>query len=661
MRIGLSSKKLLAIDWDARNLRLVLVRRRIDGIDLLKAVSIPVPPDVKLDDAEALGAFVREAMRQARIGAKQVLMSISRDQVVLNTLDLPPTPPEEMAAIVQFQIVKELPFAVEQATLDFAVGSGFDPKEPCSVLVAAVRNEQLEFYRKVAYEAGLSVERIGLRPHANLLAVTAKSPEHKSKTLLLIEVGPLLTEIDIIRDDTLVFSRAASVTLAEYGSGGATRADDNRISPIEVLDHEPDETGRRSVNNLMVEIVRSFEAHRATDPSLNVDRIVVCGASGIEPQLAQMLAARFAANAEMYTPERALDLTAQRAKELRGFSAAVGLAIGQGQNVLQSFDFLHPKKHVSKRTVRLRKLPIAVATILLFVGSAVASYVQFVRPKQQEIAVLDKSIEPKRKAARNIDEFKAQVETLEAWRDSEQYWPEVLATLSENFPPDNEVLVMRLDLESRSRGKSAAREGRMTARLRTASLGKVNELGMKLKELGFLDVKAGKETPIGSQRGAGLYRCDTDVEAVLPPRTKPKTSGEEAGQEEVVEPPPGAKEMTPKPAPVSPLQRPSPRTAPPDVTPASPVETAGSEEESPPAGTTPVPPPEADTETEPAASPSEPDQPETTQPASEEEEMPEAAPASEEEEMPEAAPASEEGDETPDAVPASNPAEGGEP
>lgn len=522
MALGLFSKKLVAIDWDARNLRLVLVRPRAEGVDLLKAVSIPIPPDVKLDDAEGMGAFLREAMRQARISEKRALMSIPRDQVVLNALSLPPTPPEELPAVVQFQIVKELPFAADQATLDFAVGTGFDPKAPSIVLVAAVRNDQLSFYRRVAYEAGLTAERIGLRPHANLCAVTTKAPGLQGKTLLVIEVGPQLTEIDIIKNETLVFSRAASVTLQEYGAAGAGRVEDSRISSLEVRDREPDEAGRRAVNSLMVEIVRSFEAHRATDPSINVDHIVVCGASGIEQQLSQMLAARFATQADPYSPEHSLDLTPQRAKELRGFSAALGLALGHAQKGLWAFDFLHPKKPVSKRTVRLKKVPIAAATAVLFVLSGVTSYAKFVLPKRQQVAAVEERLEPKRKHAKNINEFKELVEALENWRDSEQCWPDVLATLSENFPSDEEVVVSRLELECRPKAKSALREAQMRARLRTAALGKVNEISAKLRELGFQDVKIGKETPIGGRREAGIYRSDTELEATLPPPVKPK-------------------------------------------------------------------------------------------------------------------------------------------
>jgi len=533
------SKKLLAIDWDARNLRLVLVRPRGEGLELLKAVSIPVPVDVKLDDPEATGAFLREAMRQARISVKLAVMSIPRDQVVLNTLSLPPTPPDEMPALVQFQIVKELPFAADQATVDFVVGTGFDPKEPCGVLVAAIRNEQLAFYRQVAREAGLSIERIGLRPYANLHAVTAQTPGLRDKTFLLVEVGPQLTEIDIIKQGALVFSRAASVSLPDYGGTRSDRYDDSRISSFEVPDREPEEGDRRAVNALMVEIVRSFEAHRATDPGVNIDRIVVCGASGIEQQLGQVLAARFAAQSELYTPERALDLTPQRAKELRGFSAALGLATGSAQKGLAAFDFLHPKRPVSKRQVRLKKVPIAVAAGLLFIGAVATTYAKFVLPKQDIVGIMDQRIEPKRQKAKIVREFKAQLEAVQGWLDSEQYWPEVLITLTENFPPDNEAAVTRLDFESRAKPRSSARESRIVARLRTASLGKVNEIISKLGEWGCKDVKSRKESPIAGRREAGIYSYETEFEGILPPRPKRATKDKDSdkGEVEVKEPP----------------------------------------------------------------------------------------------------------------------------
>ncbi len=519
--MAFSSNKLLAIDWDRRNLRLVSVRLRADGVELLKAVSAPIPPGLAMDDAESLGAFIREAVRQAKIGTRRALLSVSRDQVVLNTLPMPPAEANDLPNMVRFQIAKELPFSAEQATIDFAVRGEFDPREASTVLVAAVRNEQLQFYERVAAEAGLTVERIGLRPHANLIAVLAKAADLESKSVLVVDVGPQLSEINIIREGGLAFSRAASVSIPEGERLGEAHLQDSRIESLPLLERQIDEAARQAVGNLMVEVLRSYEAYRATEPAATLDRVVVCGATGLEPQLAETLGARFAVPASLYMPDRALGLSPQRAKELRGFSAALGLAIGHGGKGLGHFDFLHPKKPVSRRAVRLKKVPIAVATACLFVASGVGVYVQTIRPLEARRKELSKQIDAKSKVAKNVEEFAAQLEALEKWQASEQYWPEILARLTELLPSEQEVLVMRADFETRRPPrKSNERPSGMRLRLRTASLGGVNEVAAALRDAGFMEVKAGKEVPFAT-RQQDVYHFDTGVEAELPRRTAP--------------------------------------------------------------------------------------------------------------------------------------------
>lgn len=524
MALGLGSKKLLAIDWDKRDLRMALVRVRADGIELLKAVSVPIPEEVARDDPESLGAFIREAMRQSRLSVKSVLLNIPREQVVLNMMELPPTPEEEMASVVHFQIVKELPFAPDQATIDFVVCDTHDPKSRCTALVAAVRNEDLDFYRKMAKEAGLSVERIGLRPHANLTAVLACLTDHRDESTLVVEVGPLLTEIDIIQSGALTFSRAASVTLPDFGRLRAVETLDSRVTGTRIQDIEPDdEAGREAVGRLVVDVIRSFEAHRATDPSVKIDRIVVCGATGVEQQLAEALAGRFAAPAQLFSPDRAFGLTPQRARELRGFSAALGLAMGQPLKGLKSFDFLHPKKPVSKRSLRLKRAPVAVLTAVLLIGAAVTFRVRFVGPEQEKVRNLEAVIRNDQKREKPIKEFTKKVEALEAWKNSEQRWPEVLAVLTKAFPPEEEAFVTRLDFDTRTKRKSIMRSSTLKLKLRTGKLGAVSRQSAALRALGFKDVVSGQETRIGIVRQGEVYRFDTSLTAEIPLRPKTKT------------------------------------------------------------------------------------------------------------------------------------------
>ncbi len=537
MAIGHSSKKLLAIDWDAKDLRLVLVRPRTDGVDLLKAISVPIPRDVVMDDAESLGAFVREAVRQAKVRAKRAVLSIPRDQVVLNTLSLPPSPEEDLPSIVQFQIAKELPFAADQATIDFAVCGTFDPKESCSVLVAAVRNEQLGFFRNVAAEAGLTLERIGLRPHANLLAVLAKAPGLQDKSLLVVEVGPRMTEIDIIRGGAVAFSRAASVMLPEFDGRQAGQIQDSRIQLPALEDRESDEATRKAVSELMVEVVRSFEAYRATEPGASVDQIIVCGATDLEKELAEALASRFAAQAALYMPDRALDLTPQRAKELRGFSAALGLALGHSSHGPSHFDFLHPKKPVSRRAVRMKKLPAAILAAVLLIAAGVTAHLKIIQPLVDEMEPLEAAVNKMKPKEKPIRAFAKQVKALDKWGESEQYWPEVLVSLTNEFPPEEEAFITHLDFETkRPRKKSDIRPSTVKIRLRTAEAGDVNTLGEKLRKLWGTEVKIGKDVPIGARRADVIYHFDTSIHAELPMRQKPDV--DEVEETDRVQPPP---------------------------------------------------------------------------------------------------------------------------
>lgn len=516
--MALTGKKLLAVDWDARDLRMAMVRVKGDRLDLLKAVSVPNPPDLAVDNAELVGAFIREAMKQSGLSAKHALMSIPRNQVVLNRLDLPPMPADDLPASIQFQIVKELPFAAEQATIDFAFALGHDPKQACQPLVAAIRNEDLEFYKRVAHEAGLTIERLGLRPFANLRAVMGGLPELAAHSVLVVDVGPTHTEIDVIDRGTLAFSRAAQLTLPRVDLAGADRVKDSRITALPVLDAEQDELTTEAVGKLLVDVIRSFEAHRATVPHTSVDQIVVCGSTGLETELAQSLAARFAAKAQLFSPDRLLDLSPQRAKELRGFSSVIGMAVSEDRPPLESFDFLRPKKPISKRTKRLKKAPVAIGAAILVIGAGIWAHVRFVLPARASAESVRRSVERKQGIEKPYQEFIAQANALQDWKASEQYWPDVVAELSRVFPSDQLACVDRLDLDMRSAGRTGGRLAKLAMKLRVAESGTVNAISESLRSLGYKSVEPGSETPRGLKDLAEIYRFDTSIRADLPPR-----------------------------------------------------------------------------------------------------------------------------------------------
>ncbi|HWL92291.1 MAG TPA: hypothetical protein VNT79_02050, partial [Phycisphaerae bacterium] len=221
----------------------------------------------------------------------------------------------------------------------------------------------------------------------------------------------------------------------------------------------------------------------------------------------------------------------QRAKELRGFSAVLGLAMGHERPPLESFDFLKPKKQISKRVKRLKKAPIAIGAAILLIGTVVLLHFRIVQPARAEAEKVRIQAEKLQSIEKPYKEFIKQVNALEDWKKSEQYWPEVIVELTRVFPPEQRACVDRIDLDVRNAGRSTMRDAYMGLKLRVAEAGMVNVISELLRAMGCEDVEPGPETPRGFRGAEETYRFDTGVRATLP-RREPRNWEDEAGDSE---------------------------------------------------------------------------------------------------------------------------------
>ncbi len=437
-------RSLVSIDWDRRCLRLVHARIGRGQVRVLRAAAVPVPAGVVDGDPEVLGDFLRQTLAREKIRARRAVVSVPRDQAVLNTLSLPEASRDELAAMVHFQVIKELPFPADEAVIDFAAtGSPDSPRPPepkaqaGDVLVAAVRNEVFDFYRRVCQRAELRLERIGLRPYENLVAVTEGMAAARTGLSLFVDVGPSLTEIDVIQAGRLAFSRAASVTVPEQ--------------PAPTGQDEQPEDVRGVVGDVLVEVTRSIAAYRATDPGARFDRIIVAGSCGIEAELAQAANRQIGAPAELYRPDAGLGLRDADAPHATSFSAAIGLALSHGSDALLHFDFLHPKQPEAARKERLRRIPVAAGVAVLFLATAVAGYMQYVQPKRAKLKELQSQLAKQKKWASQFNQLQAEYEAARKWADAEVIWLDELRRLADVFPPHQQAYMASLKLDGDGR------------------------------------------------------------------------------------------------------------------------------------------------------------------------------------------------------------------
>ncbi len=440
--MSLFAKDILALDWDHRQLRAVSARVAKGQVTVRRMFQESIPPEAGGDDPAVFGRWLAGVLGKHHCGRMRTVVAIPRDQVVLKNLLLPAaTPTLEIAALVQFQMQKELPFGAEDAVIDYTIavdangrargkgnGNGKGKQAPTAaavangaggpaamssaptgaqqtpaapqkeLLVAATRREVIEYYRKVAQSADLVLGRIGLRCFSNLQTVLACAPDAVRLRMLLVNVGPELTEIDLIQGGGLLFSRSASVPLSEQ-----------------------DDT-TEFLNRLTLEVIRSVQAARATVADLEPDAVVVAAPDRLAETIADRLGQRLDAKAWVLEPGRAIRLPADHRKGAGEFSAALGLALGETGATAAPFNFLNPHRPVDlvarrNRHRRLAGIAAAGAVAVALTGN-VALLTAFQMPidrHEQEVKKLERDADKIKSLNRDIAAIRSDLQAAPVW------------------------------------------------------------------------------------------------------------------------------------------------------------------------------------------------------------------------------------------------------
>lgn len=429
-KIPFLSNKFVSLDWDQHLLRVVEAAPQVNGVRITRAFAAKIPSGLDFSDTASLGQFFGKVLRTQKVGTRHAVLDVPRDRVVLNTLTLPPTPLQDLPNMVRFQIAKELPFAVEEGYIDFAINTTDNNGNVTEVLVAAMRDEQLEHIKMLARHAGLKLLRVGLRPYANLVAATYQREDQAvsdSEQVLFVDIGAESTEIDILQGAVLAFSRSASVTISDNARTG-------------------DSERKEALDDLELEISRSIQAYRASDPGSQIARVVVAGTSGLERELSERIGARFSAEYEVYAPPVHVD--ADTPDELSGFSAVLGLALGHARPGTLSFDFIHPKHEIRVASPKRRQAITAAAIVAVVIAGAIGVLVQQNSRRQTALAELKQKIDDldDKLDSKDAKLFKERAKAVSEWTQDRLHVLEELRVLTEYFPSTETAYLTEMQL-----------------------------------------------------------------------------------------------------------------------------------------------------------------------------------------------------------------------
>jgi Tfp pilus assembly PilM family ATPase len=496
-------KSIVALDLEGDTLRVAQASGSGSSarITRLASVKLQIAPE-KRDDATELGSAIKAALSSLRISPREAVLALPRAQVVLRPLEVPMVADiRELASLINFQISKDLPFRLEDATIDFKVLRQIEsaPAEPApekpdqpapapekrlEVLVGAVRSDVVEFYRNVSKTAGFKLAALGLRSVAAAFCASHCASTQSSSALLLVCVRQDETTIEVLANGKLVFSRAAAISVAPSA--------EQREAFLQAVE---------------IEVVRSVHSFEGTTLHRPMEKLLVAGGTGFESAISELLAQRLNLSAQVLDPSACLEMKRAESNEAVSAIAPIGLALSALELGGLAIDFANPKKPAAPRNKEREQIlivAVAAITVLLVLFGVRMNLIKKRLKAKQEVQAQLTDAEKKLPIYRR---GKSQTKVVNGWIAEDQNWLDHLAYLSAVLPGADEIFVTAFTV-------SPQHLIRFSVQARTGEL--LAELDKKLRAAGY-EVRPLSITPANDKNG---YNFRTTVELSIPKKLK---------------------------------------------------------------------------------------------------------------------------------------------
>jgi hypothetical protein len=502
---GLTSA--MGLEIDGLTLRIAEASRSgtSSRIDQVRAFPLELPENADRTDASVLGSAIAKTLAKARVKPGPVVLGIGRSQVILRTVVVPDTGlTGTIAALVRFQVARDLPFRLDEAIIDFQIlrrlparptsdteattipsGAANDSVDRVEVLVAITRQESLEFLRRVTEAAGLSLAAVGWISQANATCLRAASDLTGApigpRALVAIkseEVG-----IEILEGRSLLFSRGLPMPSSK--------------------DTEPDQW----IRSATIEVVRTLHAFGGTPGRSAPESAFILGGTGLEDALSVALETRLGFKVPQVTLSRSQGLDSSEAAAVAGGFSCIGLALGATDPTGLEFDFLNPKRPTPPPDLRKIRLIVGATAVVALLVAVLGVRKTLISRREAILAALQTELTTGEKKRSVYRQMIQQAATLKTWSAEERDWLDHYAHLSAVLPPSEEVY-----LTSVAFGPNRAIRLGVQAR-NGEVLGKVDRL---LRAAGY-DVKPLAVTPGADRNG---YNFRTTVELTVPSKLK---------------------------------------------------------------------------------------------------------------------------------------------
>ena len=340
------NKLAVGLDIGSSSVKLVQLKEKRDGYVLQAFGSAPLPPEAIVDGAlmnsAAIVQAIQELVAQQKVKVKDVAIGVRGHSVIIKKIALPRMSQEELDESIQWEAEQYIPFDVKDVNIDTQILTPeADAAGQMDVLLVAAKKDMINDYTSVCAEAGLTAIVVDVDAFAVQNAYEANYDPGAGETVVLVNVGAAVSNINVISRGVTTFTR--DITMGgnafteeiqkqlniSYDEAEALKVGGQGESDA-VVPQEVERVIQGVAEQLGGEIQRSLDFYASTAADGKVTRAFLSGGTARIPALFKTVEARAGVPVEILNPFKNIEIDNKKFDPAVILAAAPSAAVGIG-------------------------------------------------------------------------------------------------------------------------------------------------------------------------------------------------------------------------------------------------------------------------------------------------------------------------------------------
>jgi type IV pilus assembly protein PilM len=338
------SKPVVGLDIGSSAVKAIELKKSGRGFKVTAIGIEPVPPDSIVDgaimDAGAVTDAVRRVLQSPRFRAKDVVASLSGSSVIVKKISLPVMSEADLADSIQWEAEQYIPFDIQDVNLDYQILTPVAERQgTMEVLLVAAKKDKIADYTGVVSAVGRKTVVVDVDAFALQNAFETNYTDDAGKVVALVNAGASAININLVSGGTSLFTRDVGIggnafteaVQKELGLPFEGAEDAKRGLPVEGVRPEDIRPVLHAVmENVLLEIEKTFDFFKATSASDRIDRIVVSGGASMVDEFESALRERLGTEVERFDPFRnvPIDPAALQGGSAADYAPVCAVALG---------------------------------------------------------------------------------------------------------------------------------------------------------------------------------------------------------------------------------------------------------------------------------------------------------------------------------------------